>query len=270
MPQPTDRVVAWGRRTLTRPALPGVVATTALGVLTRGGQQLRHVLQRRYPTVAVTGMTGVGKTVAGRPPVPPDVGARAGRVGLGGDGVPGPARRPACAASASAWCPARTPRPGSVRSTRCSTTSPSTGSCTWWPTATPPAAGYRGHDRARLSPPGRCSSPRELEDWTITAHRIASMAVRREPFPPGWSSWSPRRPVRRTTSTTWCATTRPGSGTPFADRLDELRPLAGAAKLSIDVLPVCSTIEGDAVTVRQRDAYLAALESRMAQLAGHV
>ena len=32
----------------------------------------------------------------------------------------------------------------------------------------------------------------------------------------------------------------PGSGTPFGDKLDDLRALAGGAKLSIDVLPVCA------------------------------
>lgn len=68
----------------------------------------------------------------------------------------------------------------------------------------------------------------------------------------------------------------PGSGTPFGDRLDELRALTGAAKLSIDVLPACSHLEprakgvDPAVTAKQRDAYLEALQARMAQLAGHV
>jgi hypothetical protein len=53
--------------------------------------------------------------------------------------------------------------------------------------------------------------------------------------------------------------------------VDELRALAGAAKLSVDVLPACSHLEeGSPVTRRQRDAYLAALEARMAQLSGHV
>lgn len=111
---------------------------------------------------------------------------------------------------------------------------------------------------------------RELEDWTVTAHRIASMAVRRAH--PTWliivvtkADLFPDRvdEVVRSYS--------PGSGTPFGDRLDDLRALAGAAKLSIDVLPACSHLEkGSAITPKQRDAYLAALEARMAQLAGHV
>ena len=47
--------------------------------------------------------------------------------------------------------------------------------------------------------------------------------------------------------------------------------LAGGANLSIDVLPACSHLEGDgAVSRKQRDAYLAALQARMGQLAGHV
>jgi hypothetical protein len=111
---------------------------------------------------------------------------------------------------------------------------------------------------------------RELEDWTVTAHRIASMAVRRER--PTWL-------VVVVTKVDLYAdrvdevvrSYAPGSGTPFGDRLDELRALAGGAKLSIDVLPACSHLEKESVvTPKQRDAYLAALETRMAQLAGHV
>ncbi len=56
-------------------------------------------------------------------------------------------------------------------------------------------------------------------------------------------------------------------GTPFGDRLDEQRALAGAAKLSIEVLSACSHLErGSAISPKQRDRYLAALEARMAQL----
>jgi hypothetical protein len=63
----------------------------------------------------------------------------------------------------------------------------------------------------------------------------------------------------------------PGSGTPFGDRVDELRALAGAAKLSVDVLPACSHLEdASGLDAATRDAYLARLEARMAQLSGHV
>jgi hypothetical protein len=122
-----------------------------------------------------------------------------------------------------------------------------------------PAAVTREEQRAR-----------ELEDWAVTAHRVASMAVRRTH--PTWliivvtkADLYPDRidEVVRSYS--------PGSGTPFGDRLDELRALAGAAKLSIDVLPACSHLEkGSAISGKERDRYLAALEARMAQLAGHV
>ena len=64
----------------------------------------------------------------------------------------------------------------------------------------------------------------------------------------------------------------PGSGTPFGDKLDELRALAGGAKLSIDVLPVCAQ-GGDKRSAMPEKAcadLLGRLELRMAQLSGHV
>ena len=64
----------------------------------------------------------------------------------------------------------------------------------------------------------------------------------------------------------------PGSGTPFGDKLDELRALAGRAKLSVDVLPV-STAGGDrtsAVTAKQAGAMVEALAVRLSQLSGQV
>ena len=79
----------------------------------------------------------------------------------------------------------------------------------------------------------------ELEDWAITSHRIASMAVRRDK--PIWL-------VIAVTKTDLYADEidevvhyySPGSGSPFGDKIDELRALAGGAKLSVDVLPVSS------------------------------
>lgn len=111
----------------------------------------------------------------------------------------------------------------------------------------------------------------ELEDWTITSHRIASMAVRRDK--PVWL-------VIAVTKTDLFADDldevvryySPGSGSPFGDKVDELRALAGGAKLSIDVLPVSSQ-GGDrkaAVSSKRAGEMVDALAARLAQLSGHV
>jgi hypothetical protein len=110
----------------------------------------------------------------------------------------------------------------------------------------------------------------ELEDWAITSHRIASMAVRRD------------RPVWLIIAVTKADLYAdelddvvhyysPGSGSPFGDKVDELRALAGGAKLSVDVLPVSSQ-GGDrqsAVSARAARAMVDALAARLAQLSGH-
>ena len=111
----------------------------------------------------------------------------------------------------------------------------------------------------------------ELEDWSITAHRIASMAVRRER--PTWL-------VVAVTKADLFADDvdaavhyySPGSGSPFGDKLDELRALAGGAKLSIDVLPVCAQGGGrkSAMPDKACADLLGRLELRLAQLSGHV
>jgi hypothetical protein len=111
----------------------------------------------------------------------------------------------------------------------------------------------------------------ELEDWAITSHRIASMAVRRDR--PVWL-------VLAVTKTDLYADElddvlhyySPGSGSPFGDKVDELRALAGGAKLSVDVLPVSSQ-GGDrrsAVSAKAASAMVDALAVRLAQLSGHV
>jgi hypothetical protein len=111
----------------------------------------------------------------------------------------------------------------------------------------------------------------ELEDWAITSHRIASMAVRRDK--PVWL-------VIAVTKTDLYADEvdevvryySPGSGSPFGDKLDELRALAGGAKLSVDVLPV-SCQGGDrrsAISAKRAGAMVDALAARLAQLSGHV
>jgi hypothetical protein len=64
----------------------------------------------------------------------------------------------------------------------------------------------------------------------------------------------------------------PGSGSPFGAKLDELRALAGGARLSVDVLPVSSR-GGDrtsALSAKTAGVLVDALATRLAQLSGHV
>ena len=63
----------------------------------------------------------------------------------------------------------------------------------------------------------------------------------------------------------------PGSGSPFGDKVDELRALAGGAKLSVDVLPVSSQ-GGDRksdLSAKRAGAMVEALAVRLTQLSGH-
>jgi hypothetical protein len=110
----------------------------------------------------------------------------------------------------------------------------------------------------------------ELEDWTITSHRIASMAVRRDK--PIWLVIAVTKadlyPDDVDEAVRYYS---PGSGTPFGDKVDSLRALAGGAKLSIDVLPVSSQ-GGDrksALPDKRAAAMVDALATRLAQLSGH-
>lgn len=110
----------------------------------------------------------------------------------------------------------------------------------------------------------------ELEDWTITSHRIASMAVRRHK--PIWLVIAVTKtdlyPDEVDEAVRYYS---PGSGSPFAEKVDALRALAGGAKLSVDVLPVSSQ-GGDrksAVPTKRASAMVDALASRLGQLSGH-
>ena len=240
----------------------------ATGALARGRERVAGVARGRFPSVAVTGMTGVGKselvdhmTGRARPEGVPEAGSavverrvRRGRLlrGFRFRVVPGVNAATRLGGLDEVFHDS--PVDGVLHVV---------------------ANGY-ATGRRPAGTTGAFTVPREeqlaaeLEDWTVTAHRIASMAVRRDR--PTWLVVVVTKvdlfdePVEDVV-----ARYSPGSGTDFGNRLDELRALAGAAKLSVDVLPVCSHLEkGSSVSKSQRDAYLAALEARMAQLSGHV
>lgn len=234
----------------------------------RGRERLTGVLEQRYPTVAVTGMTGVGKTEL--------VDHLTGRAGSSTTGEVGSAvmERRALRGRRMTGFRFRVV-PGENAATRLSALDevfhdePVDG--VLHVVADGLATGRRPAGISGPAPVDRdAQRAAELEDWTVTAHRVAAMAVRRSR--PTWlivvvtkaDLFADRvDDVVRSYS--------PGSGTPFGDRLDELRALAGGAGLSVDVLPVCSHLDDEsAVDPEQRDTYLAALERRMAQLSGHL
>lgn len=248
-----------------------VGATIAGGVLTSlstAPERLGGLFRRRYPTVAVTGMTGVGKTqladrLSRRAPA---------------DGV---------AAVGSATMERRTRRSARLHGFRFLVV-PGDNAATRLGALDEvfhdePVDGVihvvaNGHatPRRTAGTTGTAIATREeqlaaeLEDWAITAHRIASMAVRRD------------RPVWLVIAVTKADLYAdglddvvdyysPGSGSPFGDKVDELRALAGGARLSVDVLPVSSQ-GGDrrsALSARQAGAMVDALAVRLAQLSGH-
>ncbi len=249
-----------------------VGATVVGGVLTglaAAPERLGRIFRRRFPVVAVTGMTGVGKS---------QLVERLTRR-TGGDTV---------AEVGSAVMERRTRRsarlhgfrfrvvPGDNAATRLSALDevfhdePVDGvvHVVAYGHATPRrTAGTSGSATATREE----QLAAELEDWTITSHRIASMAVRRDR--PIWLVIAVTKadlyPDQIDEAVRYYS---PGSGTPFGDKVDALRALAGGAKLSIDVLPVSSQ-GGDrkaAVSAKQAGAMVDALATRLAQLSGHV
>jgi hypothetical protein len=257
-PRPTDRL---SRRGALR-AVPDA--------LSRGRDRVTGVFQHRFPTVAVTGMTGVGKTelvdhLCGRadPEGTPEAGSAVMERRVRRDRrlrgfrfrvVPGENAATRLGALDEVFHDDPVDGVLHVVANGYATGRRLAGT-------TGPAVVDREQQLAR-----------ELEDWTVTAHRIAAMAVRR-PHPTWLIVVVTKADLYTDEPGGVDAVVRsysPGSGTPFGDRLDELRALAGAAKLSIDVLPACSHLDGDAVSPETRDAYLAALEARMGQLSGHV
>ncbi|WP_245627306.1 hypothetical protein [Kribbia dieselivorans] len=266
MSRATDRI---------RAVLPingaAVGATLAGGVLTglaAAPERFSRLFRHRFPTVAVTGMTGVGKTEL--------VDRLTGRSSSTGTSDVG-----------SAVMERRTRRssrllgfrfrvvPGDNAATRLGALDevfhdePVDGviHVVSYGHATP---------RRAAGTTGAASASREelltaeLEDWTITSHRIASMAVRRDR--PIWL-------VIAVTKTDLYADDldeavhyySPGSGSPFGDKIDALRALAGGAKLSVDVLPVAShaTDRKEGITPKRAGAMVDALATRLAQLSGH-
>ncbi|KRA28156.1 MULTISPECIES: GTPase domain-containing protein [unclassified Nocardioides] len=230
-------------------------------------ERVGHVVRRRFPIVAVTGMTGVGKTqltdrLSGSP-----------------DGT--------VAEVGSAVMERRTRRSSGLRGFRFRVV-PGDNAATrlgaldevfhdepvdgvlhvvanGFATARRTAGTSGGADASREE-----QLVQELEDWAITSHRIASMAVRREK--PIWL-------VIVVTKADLFADEldevvryySPGSGSAFGNRVDELRALAGGAKLSIDVLPV-STQGGDrksAMSAKRSAQLVDALATRLEQLSGH-
>ena len=260
-----------------RAALGTTIAGGALAALSQAPERASRLLRHRYPTVAVTGMTGVGKT------------RLADRL----------SRRASAQSSAeegqevgSAVMERRTRRNARLRGYRFRVV-PGENAATRLGAldevfhdepvdgvlhvvangyATPRRTG--GTSGAALASREEQLAA-ELEDWAITAHRIASMAVRRDR--PTWLV------VAVTKADLFAGDIdaavhyySPGSGSPFGDKLDELRALAGGAKLSIDVLPVCAKGSGkkasgtSGLSDKECTDLVGRLELRLAQLSGHV
>ncbi len=251
-----------------RAALGATLAGGVLSGLASAPERISRLFRHRFPMVAVTGMTGVGKS---------QLVDRLTRRGTG-DAVP------EVGSAVMERRTRRSPRlqgfrflvvPGDNAATRLGALDevfhdePVDG------VIHVVANGY-ATPRRTAGTTGTAMASREeqlaaeLEDWTITSHRIASMAVRRHK--PIWL-------VIAVTKTDLYPDEvddvlhyySPGSGSPFGDKVDALRALAGGAKLSVDVLPVSSqgADRKSAISAKRASAMVDALAVRLGQLSGH-
>jgi hypothetical protein len=254
--------------TSSRTALGATVAGGLLTALASAPERMSRLLRARYPMVAVTGMTGVGKsqlvdrlTRRSTDEAVAEVGSavmerrtRKGAKLLGFRFLVVPGDNAATRLTALDEVFHDEPVDGLIHVVANGHATPRR------------AGGTSGVATATREE----QLAAELEDWTITSHRIASLAVRRHK--PIWLIIAVTKtdlyPDDVDEAVRYYS---PGSGTPFGDKVDALRALAGGAKLSIDVLPVSSQ-GGDrksALPEKRAGAMVDALANRLGQLSGH-